>query len=641
MFTSKISINNLSECKVLTVPYTLIMSFFGGFFYVLVNLLNNTSLSKIPQATLLKGILTFGIVIIFLVISLYGWYANRFFSDERNKSMGVFLMLGMSRKQVYKVICLEKFYLFCINFLFSIIFGLCYNSLSFLMIRKLLSIKGLENQYKPVAIIWLLFILITVYLFTYLTEYNLLRKSTINQIFSSKDRTESAPKANLILGVVGFVFLIIGYGLALTTSNVTTSFRTFILASLLVAIGIIGTFSSGIILLIGTMKKNTRIYYNRKRYVLIAGMLHRLKNSAVSLSLICVLSTITLIVISVMGSLYIEKRNMVNMLSPKEITVMAVGSKFESMLKNIANETKVSLSDKESLSISQSVYGDLANNKLDIDKNGGVTSDYQITVATLSSYNKSNNTNYRLNKNEILVYIQNKKLAKESLVVNGHTYTVKKQINQPRFMFSPGRSITPNIFIITDDTQDTQQILKNKPITIKMEGYDVKGTTLDKQNFYKRLNQTDFKKVGADITSRRLVQSLINTLFGGLFFIGIIFSIAFAMLTSATIYYKQLSEGVRDRSDYITMEKLGMTHKMIKAGVRNQINFTFTLPMLFSLFNLLIAMPVLYKIMVSVGFNSVGLFIETVVVCFVAYTLFYWLICHYTSRMYYRLISDI
>ena len=72
MFTSKISINNLSECKVLTVPYTLIMSFFGGFFYVLVNLLNNTSLSKIPQATLLKGILTFGIVIIFLVISLYG-----------------------------------------------------------------------------------------------------------------------------------------------------------------------------------------------------------------------------------------------------------------------------------------------------------------------------------------------------------------------------------------------------------------------------------------------------------------------------------------------------------------------------------------------------------------------------------------
>ena len=52
-------------------------------------------------------------------------------------------------------------------------------------------------------------------------------------------------------------------------------------------------------------------------------------------------------------------------------------------------------------------------------------------------------------------------------------------------------------------------------------------------------------------------------LYGGLFFLGVILSLAFGLAAVLIIYYKQISEGFEDRPRFEIMQKIGMTAAVI------------------------------------------------------------------------------
>ncbi|OZV23311.1 FtsX-like permease family protein [Streptococcus sobrinus] len=638
MFLPKIAFNNLATNRSLTLPYFGIMAIFSGFSYVLINFLTNSSFYKIPAARILIGILIFGFIMISLLMLLYGRYANRFMSDERNNNMGIFLMLGMGKKQLLKIIYLEKFYLFAGTFLGGFVFGIAYSKIFFLFIRKLIVVGSIREQYSLAAFSWLLILNFFIYVIIYLSEYRSLKRRSIMDIFNSKAKRDNPRKISVFMGLIGTFALLAGYGLALTSPNATTSFSRFIYAACLVALGIFGTFSSGVIMLLTAIKMREAIYYDRRRFVVIASLLHRIRSSALSLATICIFSTATLVSLSVLTSLYLAKDNMVRLSSPRDVTVLSTAD-IEPNLVSIATRNHVALTNRQKLKISQSVYGDIKGNHLSINLNGGLTNDYQITVISLNSFNYSNGTHYHLKDNEILTYVPNGIAKSSDYIINGVEVINVKQIKKINFIFSPLHSFQPNFFIITDNPEILQTILKEKPTWGIMAGYHVKGRKIDQKHFYDKLETTDFNQLGANVVSRRQTESMFNTLFGGLLFIGIIFGTIFAILTAVTIYYRQLAEGIRDQDDYKVMIKLGMATKNIQDNIKAQINFTFTLPMLFALLNLILALPILYKIMTTFGFNDVGLFLKAIVICLLIYHFFYWLICRYTSKLYYRLVS--
>ena len=167
MFLPKISFHNLIVNKSLTLPYFAIMTIFSGFNYVLINFLTNPSFYNIPTARILIDILIFGFILISLLMLLYGRYANRFISDERNSNMGIFLMLGMGKKQLLKIIYLEKLYLFTGTFFGGLIFGFVYSKIFFLFIRNLIVIGDVREQYSLTAISWLLILTFFIYFIIY------------------------------------------------------------------------------------------------------------------------------------------------------------------------------------------------------------------------------------------------------------------------------------------------------------------------------------------------------------------------------------------------------------------------------------------------------------------------------------------
>ena len=51
------------------------------------------------------------------------------------------------------------------------------------------------------------------------------------------------------------------------------------------------------------------------------------------------------------------------------------------------------------------------------------------------------------------------------------------------------------------------------------------------------------------------------SIFGGIFFLGIILSTLFLVATVLIIYFKQIAEGYEDESRFAVMKKIGMTNR--------------------------------------------------------------------------------
>lgn len=109
---------------------------------------------------------------------------------------------------------------------------------------------------------------------------------------------EREPKTKLLTAWIGLICLGLGYYLALTCQNPMEALGKFFGAVLLVMAGTYCLFSAGSIALLKLLKSNKRYYYQTRHFTSISGMLYRMKQNAMGLANICILSTGVLLVIS-------------------------------------------------------------------------------------------------------------------------------------------------------------------------------------------------------------------------------------------------------------------------------------------------------------------------------------------------------
>ena len=96
-----------------------------------------------------------------------------------------------------------------------------------------------------------------------------------------------------------------GYYLAITTEDPMSAVALFFLAVVLVIIGTYCLFTAGSIVLLKLLRKNKAYYYQTKHFTLVSGMLFRMKQNAVGLGNICILSTMVLVTLSSTIALYV------------------------------------------------------------------------------------------------------------------------------------------------------------------------------------------------------------------------------------------------------------------------------------------------------------------------------------------------
>ncbi|MGL5868422.1 FtsX-like permease family protein [Clostridium chrysemydis] len=645
----KLALTNIKKNSRLYIPYILTCIVTIAMFYVIFELANNPGMKKLPGATGIISLMSFGVVIIGILSAVFIFYANSFLIKQRKKEFGLFNILGMEKRHIARIVFFENLYVSLGSLVTGILLGLLLNKLMFLLLLKLLKFEvQMGFEFSNIALIG------TVILFTIV--FTLVLTTTIIQIYRSKPIElikgksvgEREPKNKWIITIIGLISLSIGYYISVTTTNKLAVVNLFFVAVLFVCIGVYCLFTSGSITLLKILRKNKNYYYKTNHFISVSTMMYRMKQSAFGLANICILSTSVLVVVSSTVALYVGSEDIIKSRYPKEITITLNKASDKAIadvnktVDKILEENKVSAVDLASYKMKSGILskeGDkfIVNDGVTFIANGDVST---VIPITLEDYNKVMKENKTLKDNEVLMYSNREKYNKDSFSIDGKTFNIKEKLKDcvPNGMNTA--SIFNTDYIVVKDDNTFKGLLKNSNeeyyYGFDLSNKDLNGKVYDEIN--KELKGVQDKyKIKTELADRERAD--FYSIFGGLFFLGIFLGTLFIMATILIMYYKQLSEGYDDKERYNIMQKVGLSKREIKSTINSQVLTVFFMPLAFAIVNIAFAFPSITRLLEALNFTNAKLYaVYTGVTCLV-FALCYGAVYLVTAKIYYKIVE--
>lgn len=174
-------------------------------------------------------------------------------------------------------------------------------------------------EFSLTALQGTLLFFLAIFALIYLNSLRQIHLSNPIELLKGGQTGEREPKTKALLAIFGTACLGGGYYIALTTTNPLSAFVLFFVAVVLVIIGTYCLFTAGSIAVLKLLRKNKRYYYQTRHFISLSGMLYRMKQNAVGLANICVLSTAVLVMISSTLSLFLGMEDGLRTLYPRSI----------------------------------------------------------------------------------------------------------------------------------------------------------------------------------------------------------------------------------------------------------------------------------------------------------------------------------
>ena len=134
-------------------------------------------------------------------------------------------------------------------------------------------------------------------------------------------------------------------------------------------------------------------------------------------------------------------------------------------------------------------------------------------------------------------------------------------------------------------------------------------------------------------------RAALYALYGGLFFLGILFFVIFVMSAVMIMYYKQVTEGYEDRAGYEILQKVGMTKSEIRSSINSQVLTLFFAPLITAGVHMAFAFPMITRILSIFGIMDAAYLALVTLLCFAFYSAVYVLVYVLTSKSYCKIVS--
>ncbi len=464
---------------------------------------------------------------------------------------------------------------------------------------------------------------------------------------------EKEPKTKWILTLIGILSLGAGYYIALTTESPLAALNMFFLAAILVMIGTWSLFTAGSIALLKILRKNKKFYYKTNHFINVSGMIYRMKQNAVGLANICILSTTVLVMLSTTVSLYIGMEDVLRTRYPRDISISAKNLSKEKteMINNVIKEQ----ADKDNITLKNIVKYRSSSLAMIQDKNyftdGESNFDANnlgfLEFVPLSEYNDLENKSITLKENEVMLFTYRGEVAEDSINILGNEFKIKERINSMTVDGIASAVAANGYFIIVPDEKTIEKIYASSTQADgKIEDLSYYFAFDTDDNAEKEIALTNeinnkIKQLSIDARCEGLEESRESffSLYGGLFFLGIFLGALFIMATVLIIYYKQISEGYDDKERFEIMQKVGMSKEEIKKSIGNQVLMVFFLPVVTAIIHIAFAFKVIVKLLAVLNLTNVTLFVICTAGTIFVFAIFYAIVYFLTSRVYYKIVS--
>lgn len=389
-------------------------------------------------------------------------------------------------------------------------------------------------------------------------------------------------------------------------------------------------------------------------------MIYRMKQNAVGLANICILSTMVLVMVSSTASLMIGIEEIMNERYPYHISYRGYAISDESLnrIVEIVNET----AEKENVTIKrQAAYSSLefsavysGGDEFIVSSSQDVTmmnSICSINIITAEDYTRSTGKEITLDDDQVLFWTHRLSFKDDHFILFGKRYEIAEQID--KFVGSGIYSVSmfPYVGIIVKDRTAIEAIAaeqekvygKNASSVVSYCYVDIDGNAEAQIDFYRKVWENvepyiDEADIAISSDCRELAKASTLELYGSLFFLGMFLGLLFTMATVLIIYYKQISEGFDDKSRFEIMQKVGLDQQEIKKSIHSQILTVFFLPLALAGVHITFAFPIIKKLLSMFALNNTLLYAMTTVGTFLVFTLIYAAIYSLTAKAYYGIV---
>lgn len=670
LFYPKLAAGNIKKNGKTYVPYVLTCIFTVAMYYIMKSLSLNEGLKNIRGTDTVTYIMELGCYVVALFALIFLFYTNSFLMKRRKREFGLYNILGMEKRHISKVIAFESLYITILSFAGGFIAGIALDRLMYLAVLKAVGVETVFEFYiSSEAIITTIILFLVIFTLIFFNSLRQIHLSKPIELLNSKSAGEKEPKAKWITAIIGLLCIAGGYYISITTKDVASAILLFFFAVILVIIGTYLVFTAGSVAFLKLLRKNKKYYYKTNHFISVSGLIYRMKQNAVGLANICVLSTMVLVMVSSTTSLMIGSNDAVLNQYPHDISLTvyeALGdSDFEAtahkMEKEISDDIIENAIEESSLEITKKdAYFDLGfsgamiGNTLETDVNiSDMNNVALVYFYTLSDYNTLTNSNRSLNDGEVLMCTSaGVDFEYDTMNVFDRQYKIKERIDN----FKGSYAMYDSYYLIVKDFSELEHIYEQECLVYDVVskitynvGIDFTGSDDEKRAVKELVDNVLAKRAETvkesdndpTFSVRQRVDGYDNmkTIASSFFFLGLFLGVLFLMATILIIYYKQISEGYEDKERYEIMLKVGVSQKEIKKSIRSQILTVFFMPLIVAGIHTAAAFPIIARLLSAFSITNTMLMVICTLCCYLVFAVVYVIIYLITSRAYYKIVS--
>ena len=662
MYT-KLAITNIKNNRQFYFPYLLTGIITVAMFYIMCALESNPGIQSMPGAKDLGLILRLGIGVIGIFAVIFLFYTNSFIIKRRKKELGIYNILGMEKRHIAKILSKEAFFTAIIAIGGGLVTGVLFHKLACMLLYRMIGFNGgitFSFSKKGVMITAILFAI--VYLLTYIYDLFQVQLANPIELLQSGNKGEREPKTKAIMAVLGVLCLGAGYFIAITTKNPIKALTLFFVAVILVIIGTYLLFTAGSIALLKILRRNKGYYYQTKHFTSVSGMIYRMKQNAVGLANICILSTMVLVAVSTTVSLYVGIEDIMKERYPNEINISAyydTGAPAEDSIapiveKSVKESGRKIRHEEDYLELYFAAIKDQGQYSLDKEKvkTAGDRVSGFVVLTREDCKKKYNEEIPELAENEVALFTI-KKTDMDTLVLENRSYHVKeiKQFQNTEDFETIADMMDEYYYVIVNDVQDMERLWQlqkdiyqeNSSSISRQVRLDIDGDSEQKKECFENIKTAlgpEQAKARILIDSRQSSLDEFYQIYGGFLFLGLFLGILFLMITVLIIFYKQIPEGYDDKERFSIMEKVGMSNDEVKATIRSQVRTVFFLPILMAAIHVGMAFPMIKRLLSLFGLSNTALFAGCMAGTILVFALIYLLVFLKTSKTYYKIVGE-
>ncbi|MEC4695411.1 ABC transporter permease [Bacillus anthracis] len=559
----------------------------------------------------LNILMTISEVVIVFFSFFFLLYSIGTFLKVRKKQFGILTVLGISQKQLKRLIFIENMLIGVLSIFFGIQLGLVFSQFFLLVTAKITHVPGLYLYWPTSAII--LTIIIFLGLFILVSSFTPMLIRTRKAVRLLKERTKQKErKASVLISLFGATCLISGYALAanplyfLSLGDIIGLLYAvssiFVIPSLIAA-GTYFFFSQISFLLIRILKARRTFYMKRINMLWISDLASRIRTNINMLFIVAMLSTLAFTMITFLYG-------------------FGKFTKFDAIRENpfpftYLSHTENTLADEHLNWLEQKFNEEhftYTKFKTDIYEVSSAENNTQLYYAIKQSdYNvlakALNWEKLTVNKNESYILMKDlddqvigtlhNKEQKNTLTLTQNN--LQLQVKEYKSYSPFPNSLIYQLLILSDEnvealsTVSKQMSVYNFKVTDWEKAHNIGSSFITKIHNDNAAIQAEHPPFHASEASDSLYKTKLNV--ASFFLIGTFLGVIFFIGAGSVLYFRMYTDLTNEQEKYITITKIGLTETEMKRSATIQLAILFFVPYIMASIHTMFATKMLQEVL--------------------------------------------